>query len=200
MINQDKINEFNFMLGLCGPDYLFDIAHEQIGNYCLAKLQSNDDTAYIHDITMGKGIEKEYFCTATVSNPQKKPGWYICKYTDVKDDGYDELDTHLFVPVIESIRYIDDGLISDDKSPLLIFMLICINNFAYTHVESFEKSPLENVNPNILIRSCSRIDPRIAAFNLSMLRSSGRIRMMELFLNNDITENMIATWINPYHI
>ena len=200
MINPDKLRNFDAMFGIYGPDYLFNIAHDQIGDHCLAKLQSNDKTAYIHDITIGAGIDKEYFCTATVTSPQKKAGWYICEYTDTKDDGYDNLGTHLFIPVIKPIKYIDDNLVCDDKSPLLIFMLICMHNFAYTHVTSFEGTPLANVNLTTLIRSCARIDFKIAAFNLNTLSSMGRYLMMELFLNDYITSGMISTWIDPYNI
>ena len=200
MINHNKLSNFDALLGICGPDYLFDIAYEQLGDYCLAKLQSNDETAYIHNITIGNGIDKEYFSTAIVTNPQKKEGWYICEYTDVKDDGYDDIGTHLFIPVIKTVKYLDDILVCDDKSPLLIFLCICMHDFGYTHVTSFEGSPLENVNLTILIRSCARFDFRIGAFNLRTLTSVDRWRILDLFLKNEITTDMISAWIDPYNL
>ena len=200
MINPNKMSYFDAMLGICGPEYLFDVANEHLGDYCLAKLQSNDETAYIHSITVGNGIDKEYFCTASVTKPQKKAGWYICEYVDIKDDGYDELNTHLFIPAIKPVKYIDDKLVCDDKSPLLIFLCICMHDFAYTHVTSFERSPLKNINLTKLIRSCARFDPKIVGFNLYTLTVADRWRMLMLFLNNEITADMISTWIDPYNI
>ena len=201
MINPNKLRDFDAMLGICGPEYLFDIANEQISDYCLAKLESNNETAYIHNITVGNGIDKEYFCTATVTKPQKKAGWYICVYTDVKDDGYDKLNTHLFIPVIKPIRYIEDNLVCDDKSPLLIFLCICMHDFGYTHVTSFEGTPLQKINLSILLRACARLDFKISgAYNLSTLTTARRWRILNLFLDNEITVDMISTWIDPYNI
>lgn len=201
MINPNKLGDFDVLLGLCGPEYLLDIAHDQIGDYCLAKLENNNETAYIYNITIGSGIDKEYFCTATVTKPRKKAGWYICEYTDVKDDGYNELGTHLFIPVIKPVRYIEDNLVCNDKSPLLIFLCICMHDFGYGHVTSFEGSSLENVNIDVFIRACARFDSKtISGYNLSTLTTAGRWCILNLFLNNEITTDMISTWIDPYNI
>lgn len=199
MINPNKLRNFDAMLGICGNEYLFNVAHNQIGDYCLAKL-TNDKSAYIHNITVGNGIDKEYFCSAIVTKPRKKAGWYICEYTDVKDDGYDDLDIKLFTPVIKPVKYIDDQLVCDDKSPLLIFLCICMHDFAYTHVESFEGTPLANINLTTLLRSCARFDSNIGGFNLSSLTAIDRWRILDLFLRNEITTDMISTWIDPYGI
>lgn len=198
MINPKRLNDFDTMLGICGPEYLYEISLDEIGNYCLARITNNE--AYIHNISVGKGIDKEYFCSANINTTQKKSGWYICKYIEIKDDGYDSLGTHLFVPVIEPVKYIDDDLVCNDKSPLLIFMRICISDFGYTHIESFEGSPYANINLVPLIRSCARLDRNIHGYNLVTLKNIDRYFMMNLFINSHITSGMISTWINPYNI
>ena len=201
MINPNKKSKFEAMLGICGPEYLFNVTEEMVGGFCLASVTSNDKTAYIHDITIGKGIDKEYTSTTIIAKTVKKDGWYICKYIGIEDNGYDELGDHVCTPIINPIKFIKDCWICDDKSPMTIFLLICCRNFGYEHVTSFKGSILENVDINKLVRSCAKYDRMILPVScLSALNSNSRNRMMSLFLKKDINVDLISAWLDPYHL
>lgn len=200
MVNPNKKDKFEGLLGICGPEYIFSVAEEMVGEFCLAKVDSTSNTAYIHDITIGRGIDKEYTTTATTIRSVKKSGWYICKYTGVKDEGYDETGYHICTPIINPLKFIKDCWICDDKSPMTIFLLICCPDFGCGHVTSFKGSPLESINLSKLIRLCSTYDKLILPIDFGVLDSNSRRRMMSLFLKNDINVDLISALLDPYHI
>ena len=186
------------------PEYLYNLVSDHYGDFCLIRIDKNQEWAYTYDILPGRGVEKE--CNIMVRIEKlypgyHKPGWYIGRYTRMDFGTYtiDEPKIHLCTAYVTSIKYLKDIWICDDKSPMGIFLCICLKKFTGGYLQSVENTPLTNVDISRLIGSCAMFDRQIKSTCIEELTPEERTRMISLFLKKDINIDLISAWLDPYH-
>ena len=186
------------------PEYLYNILSDHYGDFCLIRIEKNQEWAYVYDILPGRGVEKE--CNIMVRIDKlypgyHKPGWYIGRYIRMDFGAYtiDEPKIHLRTAYVVPIKYLKDIWICDDKSPMGIFLCICLKKFTGGYLQSVENTPLKNVDIDKLIRSCSRFNRQIKSTCIEELTAEERVIMISLFLKEDINIDLISAWLDPYH-
>lgn len=186
------------------PEYLYKLLSDHYGDFCLIRIEKNQEWAYVYDILPGRGVEKECNIMVRTEMPYHgcyKPGWYIGKYSRLDPGVYttDEPKIHLCTAYVTPIKYLKDIWICDDKSPMGIFLSTCLKKFTGGYLQSVENTPLKNVDIDKLIRSCARFDRQIKSTCIEELTAEERTRMISLFLKKDINIDLISAWLDPYH-
>lgn len=203
-LHPNYYKNFEHFLGLYGPDHFFEMMKDKIGRFCLIRVEKTAKTedVKIYDISkVGRGINKEWTCKAVINGKSPKTGgWFLAKYVGVDDHGYDVDGDHNCIPIVNPIKFIKDEWVCDDKSPLGIFLGICLDRFDGSYIVNLDSSPAKNCKVGVLISSCRRLNRRIGGTTLATINQADRKEMISLFLKNEINVDMISTWLDPYNL